>query len=163
MVTQLTILEGMWSRKISHSARPRNKSNRRSRTAGFGNNIRLPSTGTCNEPGSRGSGPGGTDRNHSVRDCMVFGRCDDNINPPPAAVVSGARTLFTDWETDAKQFRRFEDEDLMYQTVTRNIEVTVSPRSLPERSSTKKNYSFGAYTVEITNRGKTPVQLKTRH
>ena len=51
----------------------------------------------------------------------------------------------------------------MYQTVTRNIEVTVSPRFLPERSSTEKNYFFWAYTVEISNRGKTTVQLKTRH
>jgi ApaG protein len=51
----------------------------------------------------------------------------------------------------------------MYQAVTRNIEVTVSPRFLPERSSIEKNYYFWAYTVEISNRGKTTVQLKTRH
>jgi len=51
----------------------------------------------------------------------------------------------------------------MYQAVTRNIEVTVSPRFLPERSSIEKSYYFWAYTVEISNRGKTMVQLKTRH
>ena len=51
----------------------------------------------------------------------------------------------------------------MYQAVTRNIEVTVSPRFLPERSSIEKSYYFWAYTVEISNRGKTTVQLKTRH
>src|SRR6266436_536584 len=45
MVTQLTIFEGMWSRKMSHSARPRNKSSRRSRSPGFGNDIMFPSTG----------------------------------------------------------------------------------------------------------------------
>ena len=51
----------------------------------------------------------------------------------------------------------------MYQAVTRNIEVTVSPRFMPERSSTEKSYYFWAYTVEIANRGTTAVQLKTRH
>jgi ApaG protein len=52
---------------------------------------------------------------------------------------------------------------LMYRTVTREIEVKVSPRFLPERSSTERNYYFWAYTIEISNRGKTTVQLKTRH
>src|ERR1700746_2488339 len=51
----------------------------------------------------------------------------------------------------------------MYQAVTCNIEVTVSPRFLPERSSIEKGYYFWAYTVEIRNRRKTTVQLKTRH
>ena len=51
----------------------------------------------------------------------------------------------------------------MYQAVTRNIEVTVSPRFLPERSSSEKSYYFWAYTIEISNRGSTTVQLKTRH
>jgi ApaG protein len=51
----------------------------------------------------------------------------------------------------------------MYQAMTRNIEVTVSPRFLPERSSIEKSYYFWAYTVEISNRGTTTVQLKTRH
>lgn len=51
----------------------------------------------------------------------------------------------------------------MYHTVTRNIEVTVSPRFLPERSSIEKSYYFWAYTIEISNRGTTTVQLKTRH
>src|SRR5882672_879034 len=51
----------------------------------------------------------------------------------------------------------------MYQTVTRHIEVTVTPKFLPERSSQEKSYYFWAYTIEISNRGKTTVQLKTRH
>ncbi len=51
----------------------------------------------------------------------------------------------------------------MYRAVTRNIEVTVRPRFLPERSSTEKNYFFWAYTIEIANRGEQAVQLKTRH
>jgi ApaG protein len=51
----------------------------------------------------------------------------------------------------------------MYRTVTRNIEVTVEPRFLPERSSFEKSYFFWAYTIEITNRSAETVQLKTRH
>ncbi len=51
----------------------------------------------------------------------------------------------------------------MYETVTRNIKVTVSPRFLPERSSIEKSYYFWAYTIEISNHGATTVQLKTRH
>jgi ApaG protein len=47
--------------------------------------------------------------------------------------------------------------------MTHNIEVKVSPRFLPERSSVEKSYYFWAYTIEISNRGKTTVQLKTRH
>jgi ApaG protein len=51
----------------------------------------------------------------------------------------------------------------MYRAVTHNIEVKVSPRFLPERSSAEKSYYFWAYTIEISNRGTTTVQLKTRH
>ena len=51
----------------------------------------------------------------------------------------------------------------MYRTVTRNIEVTVEPRFLPERSSFEKSYFFWAYTIEIANNGNKTVQLKTRY
>lgn len=51
----------------------------------------------------------------------------------------------------------------MYQTITRNITVTVTPKFLPERSSQEKNYFFWAYTIEISNQGEEAVQLKTRH
>ena len=51
----------------------------------------------------------------------------------------------------------------MYRAMTRNIEVTVAPRFLPERSSVQKSYYFWAYTIEISNRGETTVQLKSRH
>ena len=51
----------------------------------------------------------------------------------------------------------------MYRTVTHDIEVTVTPRFLPERSSHEKNYFFWSYTVEINNRSQETVQLKTRH
>jgi ApaG protein len=51
----------------------------------------------------------------------------------------------------------------MYSTVTRNIEVMVTPRFMAERSSPDNGYFFWAYTIEITNRGSDTVQLKTRH
>ena len=51
----------------------------------------------------------------------------------------------------------------MYHAVTREIEVTVKPRFLPERSSPDNGYFFWAYTIEITNKGNQTVQLKTRH
>jgi ApaG protein len=51
----------------------------------------------------------------------------------------------------------------MYRATTRNIEVTVTPRFLEDRSSPANNYYFWAYTVAIVNRGGETVQLKTRH
>lgn len=51
----------------------------------------------------------------------------------------------------------------MYQTETHKIAVSVTPRFMPERSSTEKSYFFWSYTIEITNRGDQTVQLKTRH
>jgi ApaG protein len=51
----------------------------------------------------------------------------------------------------------------MYRTATRNIEISVTPRFLPERSSPDNGYFFWAYTIEIANRGGETVQLKTRH
>ena len=51
----------------------------------------------------------------------------------------------------------------MYRTVTRKIEVTVTPRFVSERSSPTNGYYFWAYTIDITNLGTETVQLKTRH
>jgi ApaG protein len=51
----------------------------------------------------------------------------------------------------------------MYHAVTRKIEVSVTPRFLPERSSAEKSYFFWSYTIEIRNNGDEVVQLKTRH
>ena len=51
----------------------------------------------------------------------------------------------------------------MYVSVTRNIEVTVTPRFLPERSSPQQGHFFWAYTIAITNNSDDTVQLKTRH
>ena len=51
----------------------------------------------------------------------------------------------------------------MYRTVTRNIEVVVTPRFVADRSSPDNNYFFWAYTISITNNSPETVQLKTRH
>jgi ApaG protein len=50
-----------------------------------------------------------------------------------------------------------------YRAVTRQIEVKVSPRFMPERSSPENGYFFWAYTIMLTNLGGETVQLKTRH
>ena len=51
----------------------------------------------------------------------------------------------------------------MYRALTRNIEVVVTPRFVPDRSAPENNYFFWAYTIAITNHGDDTVQLKTRH
>ncbi|MGB6538310.1 MAG: Co2+/Mg2+ efflux protein ApaG [Xanthobacteraceae bacterium] len=51
----------------------------------------------------------------------------------------------------------------MYRTVTREIEVVVTPRFVPDRSSPENNYFFWAYKIAITNRSSETIQLKTRH
>src|SRR4029079_12532466 len=51
----------------------------------------------------------------------------------------------------------------MYQAITREIEVTVTPRFASERSSPGNGYFFWAYTINISNLGGDTVQLKTRH
>ncbi len=51
----------------------------------------------------------------------------------------------------------------MYRAVTRQIEVTVEPNFLPERSSAEDGRYFWSYTIVITNVGSETVQLKTRY
>jgi ApaG protein len=51
----------------------------------------------------------------------------------------------------------------MYREVTRDIEVTVTPRFLSDRSSPENNYFFWAYTINLSNLGQETVQLKSRH
>jgi ApaG protein len=50
-----------------------------------------------------------------------------------------------------------------YRAVTRQIEVKVTPRFLPDRSSPENGYFFWAYTITLANLGVETVQLKTRH
>src|ERR1700733_14497272 len=51
----------------------------------------------------------------------------------------------------------------MYRAVTRQIEVTVEPNFMPERSSVERSQYFWSYTIVITNSGNETVQLRTRH
>jgi ApaG protein len=51
----------------------------------------------------------------------------------------------------------------MYRAVTRQIEVTVEPAFMPERSSAENSRYFWSYTIIITNTGEETVQLRTRH
>jgi ApaG protein len=51
----------------------------------------------------------------------------------------------------------------MYRAVTRQIEVTVEPNFMPERSSADRSQYFWSYSIVITNTGKETVQLRTRH
>jgi ApaG protein len=50
------------------------------------------------------------------------------------------------------------DRNTMYRAVTRNVEVTVTPRFVTERSSPEHGYFFWAYTIEITNLGSGTIQ-----
>ncbi|HEY0234541.1 MAG TPA: Co2+/Mg2+ efflux protein ApaG [Afipia sp.] len=51
----------------------------------------------------------------------------------------------------------------MYHAITRQIEVTVEPQFLPERSVPDKQQFFWTYTITIVNSGNETVQLKARH
>ncbi|MEZ5816876.1 MAG: Co2+/Mg2+ efflux protein ApaG [Hyphomicrobiaceae bacterium] len=50
----------------------------------------------------------------------------------------------------------------MYEAVTCDIRVRVTPRFLDEQSTPEDGRYFWAYTVEITNQGTETIQLKTR-
>jgi ApaG protein len=51
----------------------------------------------------------------------------------------------------------------MYSTVTHDIQITVLPEFIPERSDADQATFFWAYTVEIANQGDKTVQLTARH
>ena len=51
----------------------------------------------------------------------------------------------------------------LYSRVTRDIEITVLPEFLPERSDASEDHYFWAYTVEIANQGAATVQVTDRH
>ena len=60
----------------------------------------------------------------------------------------------------AQDFRKLAS---MYRAVTRQIEVTVEPNFLPERSAVDRGQYFWSYTIVIINSGHETVQLRTRH
>jgi ApaG protein len=51
----------------------------------------------------------------------------------------------------------------MYTAVTRDIQVTVMPHFVADRSEPDEGRFFWAYTIEITNLGRDAVQLTARH
>ena len=51
----------------------------------------------------------------------------------------------------------------MYMAVTRDIQVTVIPEFMPDRSEPKQGRFFWAYTIEIANLGRLRVQLLSRY
>ncbi len=53
----------------------------------------------------------------------------------------------------AKMLHDLERIARMYRAVTRQIEVTVEPNFLPERSSVENRQYFWSYTIVITNTG----------
>jgi ApaG protein len=50
----------------------------------------------------------------------------------------------------------------MYEAITSEIRVRVTPRFLEEESAPDEGRYFWAYTVEITNQGLDTIQLRTR-
>ena len=51
----------------------------------------------------------------------------------------------------------------MYSAVTHDIQVTVLPEFMPDRSEPDQGRYFWAYTIEIANLGEEVVQLVARH
>ncbi len=51
----------------------------------------------------------------------------------------------------------------MYSCVTHDIQITVLPEFMADRSDVDEAQFFWAYTVEIANRGDVTVQLTARH
>ena len=51
----------------------------------------------------------------------------------------------------------------MYTAITRDIQITVMPQFVAERSEPEEGQFFWAYTIEITNLGRENVQLTSRH
>ncbi|MDB5625019.1 MAG: ApaG [Tardiphaga sp.] len=52
---------------------------------------------------------------------------------------------------------------VMYRAITRQIEVTVEPNFMADRSDADERQFFWSYTIVITNEGSETVQLRTRH
>lgn len=51
----------------------------------------------------------------------------------------------------------------MYTAITRDIQITVMPQFVAERSEPDEGQFFWTYTIEITNLGRETVQLTARH
>jgi len=80
------------------------------------------------------------------------------VDTPNTAPAIGSSGLF-----DMMPMKNLRKSARMYRAVTRQIEVTVEPNFLPERSSAERCEFFWSYTIVITNTGEETVQLRTRH
>src|SRR5205085_86762 len=141
MVIQLTMFEGIWSRKISHSASPRNRSSRRSRSGGG-----VAGTGVSRRTGADGAGSKSTACAKGLtRVCRsVMAPCrlatyarEDIVSPAKMRFTAD----YTRWRRMVRRLKRAPDLT-MYQAITRNITVSVNPKFMPDRSSAEKNYYF---------------------
>ena len=56
-----------------------------------------------------------------------------------------------------------DPEHPLYSCVTRDIEITVAPEFMPDRSDERQGQFFWAYTIEIANTGRHVVQVTHRH
>ena len=50
----------------------------------------------------------------------------------------------------------------MYEALTRGVRVRVEPHYIEDQSSPEESYFFWSYTVQISNEGDRPVQLRSR-
>lgn len=88
---------------------------------------------------------------------MFKRRCQEAISIAYPVGVFGSNRFFAMMSVD------FRKAILMYRAVTRQIEVTVEPNFMPDRSSVERSQYFWSYTIVITNSGQETVQLRTRH
>jgi len=51
----------------------------------------------------------------------------------------------------------------MYETVTRDIRICVTPQYLEDESAPEDSRYLWAYTIDISNEGQETVQLRSRH
>ena len=51
----------------------------------------------------------------------------------------------------------------LYTRTTRDVEISVLPEFLPERSDASEGHYFWAYTIEIANQGETTIQVTDRY
>src|SRR5437868_14136785 len=173
--------------KISHSASPRNRSSRNSRSAPTGS--RTPGSDAAGAVAvSRAIAPalpasGGPKIRSAMdviwhrlglgprRKIVSVRNLQAKICGGPGGRAFGPELCWND-ESPAIWFRLkfwlrcytiWKESSRMYRTITRQIEVTVEPNFLPERSSVEHRQCFWSYTIVITNTGEETVQLRTRH
>jgi ApaG protein len=90
---------------------------------------------------------------------MLKGRWKTNPSPPLVGPAIGSARILR-YDAPLESAKKILS---MYRAITRQIEVTVEPNFMPERSSVDRREYFWSYTIVITNSGNETVQLRTRH